>query len=144
MKITSIQTQDRRFPLGPVAGSDAIHRNPVYSYAVTGLTLEDGTVATGLSFTLGAGNELVCAAACQPEYRRSELAVDDESIDWSFQLPPYSFCYSEIAAPSAPAHGKGQQSQRKNPNQMDELLSGNSSPKPSSTSLTPSPTSRLS
>jgi L-fuconate dehydratase len=63
MKITSIQTQDRRFPLGPGAGSDAIHRDPIYSYAVTELTLEDGTVATGLAFTLGAGNDLVCAAA---------------------------------------------------------------------------------
>ena len=63
MKISSIQTHDRRFPLGPGAGSDAIHRDPIYSYAVTELTLEDGTVAHGLSFTLGAGNELVCAAA---------------------------------------------------------------------------------
>lgn len=63
MKILTVQTHDRRFPLGPGAGSDAIHRDPVYSYAVTELTLEDGTVATGLSFTLGAGNDLVCAAA---------------------------------------------------------------------------------
>ncbi|MEX1119897.1 MAG: enolase C-terminal domain-like protein [Terrimicrobiaceae bacterium] len=63
MKIVSIKTRDRRFPLGPGAGSDAIHRDPIYSYAVTELTLEDGTVATGLAFTLGAGNDLVCAAA---------------------------------------------------------------------------------
>ncbi len=63
MKITSITTHDRRFPLGPGAGSDAIHRDPIYSYSVTELALEDGTVATGLAFTLGAGNELVCAAA---------------------------------------------------------------------------------
>ena len=63
MKIRSIQTHDRRFPLGPGAGSDAIHRDPIYSYAVTELTLEDGTVATGLAFTLGEGNDLVCRAA---------------------------------------------------------------------------------
>ncbi|MGC9450706.1 MAG: enolase C-terminal domain-like protein [Oceanipulchritudo sp.] len=63
MKISSIATHDRRFPLGPGAGSDAIHRDPIYSYAVTELALEDGTVATGLAFTLGAGNDLVCSAA---------------------------------------------------------------------------------
>jgi L-fuconate dehydratase len=63
MKIDSIRTLDRRFPLGPGAGSDAIHRDPIYSYAVTELTLDDGTVASGLAFTLGAGNDLVCAAA---------------------------------------------------------------------------------
>lgn len=63
MKILSVQTHDRRFPLGPGAGSDAIHRDPVYSYAVTELHLEDGSVATGLAFTLGEGNDLVCRAA---------------------------------------------------------------------------------
>jgi L-fuconate dehydratase len=63
LKILSVQTHDRRFPLGPGAGSDAIHRDPVYSYAVTELHLEDGTVATGLAFTLGEGNDLVCKAA---------------------------------------------------------------------------------
>lgn len=63
MKILAVKTDDRRFPLGPGAGSDAIHRDPIYSYAVTELTLEDGTSATGLAFTLGAGNDLVCAAA---------------------------------------------------------------------------------
>jgi L-fuconate dehydratase len=63
VNIISVQTHDRRFPLGPGAGSDAIHRDPVYSYAVTELTLVDGSIATGLAFTLGAGNELVCAAA---------------------------------------------------------------------------------
>jgi len=63
MKIISVQTHDRRFPLGPGAGSDAIHRDPVYSYAVTELHLEDGTVASGFAFTLGEGNDLVCRAA---------------------------------------------------------------------------------
>lgn len=74
MKITSIQTHDRRFPLGPGAGSDAIHRDPIYSYAVTELTLEDGTQATGLAFTLGAGNDLVCAAA---EFLARDLVIRD-------------------------------------------------------------------
>lgn len=63
MKIISIDTEDRRFPMGPGAGSDAVHRDPVYSYAVTHIRLDNGTVGTGLSFTLGAGNQLVCEAA---------------------------------------------------------------------------------
>jgi L-fuconate dehydratase len=74
MKITAITTHDRRFLLDSGAGSDAIHRDPVYSYAVTELTLEDGTVATGLAFTLGAGNDLVCAAA---DYLAGNLAGSD-------------------------------------------------------------------
>ena len=40
-----------------------MHREPVYSYAVTKLTLEDGTTGTGLAFTLGEGTDLVCRAA---------------------------------------------------------------------------------
>jgi L-fuconate dehydratase len=82
MKILSINTSDRRFPLGPGAGSDAIHRDPVYSYAVTELTLEDGTVANGLAFTLGAGNDLVCAAA---EFLSKDLVgrnLDDIMADF--------------------------------------------------------------
>ena len=63
MKIESLSHVDRRFPLGPGAGSDAIHREPVYSYAVTELHLEDGMRGDGFAFTLGAGNDLVCQAA---------------------------------------------------------------------------------
>ena len=32
--ITNISTPDLRFPIGSGHGSDAIHRDPVYSYAV--------------------------------------------------------------------------------------------------------------
>lgn len=45
------------------AGSDAIHVNPVYSYAVTVLEDDSGIKGTGLAFTLGEGNDLVCKAA---------------------------------------------------------------------------------
>lgn len=55
--------QDKRFPLSTGAGSDAIHKDPIYSYAVTRLVDEAGRVGTGLAFTIGAGNELVCQAA---------------------------------------------------------------------------------
>ena len=61
--ITQITTSDTRFPLGPGAGSDAIHRDPIYSYAITRLQDDNGHTGTGLAFTLGEGNDLVCKAA---------------------------------------------------------------------------------
>jgi L-fuconate dehydratase len=61
--ISGIVIKDRRFPLQPGAGSDAVHRDPVYSYAVTELTDDSGLKGTGFAFTLGAGNDLVCKAA---------------------------------------------------------------------------------
>jgi L-fuconate dehydratase len=61
--IQKIIIEDRRFPLGAGAGSDAIHRDPVYSYAVTKLVDDSGLVGTGFAFTVGEGNDLVCKAA---------------------------------------------------------------------------------
>jgi L-fuconate dehydratase len=61
--ITRIATRDARYPIGSGHGSDAIHKDPVYSYAATLLTDDEGRTGTGLAFTLGAGNELVCRAA---------------------------------------------------------------------------------
>ena len=61
--IQAIQVCDRRFPLKGGAGSDAIHRDPVYSYAVTDLIDDSGITGTGFAFTLGEGNDLVCKAA---------------------------------------------------------------------------------
>lgn len=60
--ITHIQTLDVRFPLPAGAGTDAIHSNPHYSYAVTLLHADAGTTGVGLAFTLGGGNDLVCRA----------------------------------------------------------------------------------
>ncbi len=61
--ITGITTRDARFPIGSGHGSDAIHKDPVYSYAVTLLTDDQGRTGSGLAFTLGEGNDLVCKAA---------------------------------------------------------------------------------
>jgi L-fuconate dehydratase len=61
--ILKTETIDRRYPLGNGAGSDAIHRDPVYSYAVTQLHDDIGLTGTGFAFTLGEGNDLVCKAA---------------------------------------------------------------------------------
>jgi len=61
--IHKIEVRDTRFPLGKGAGSDAIHRDPIYSYAVTNLIDDSGLTGTGFAFTLGEGNDLVCKAA---------------------------------------------------------------------------------
>ena len=55
--IKNITIKDVRFPLGGGAGSDAIHRDPVYSYTVTLLQDDSGHTGTGLAFTLGEGND---------------------------------------------------------------------------------------
>jgi len=61
--IKNIQVKDVRYKLDGSAGSDAIHRDPTYSYAVTQLHDDSGLVGTGFAFTLGEGNDLVCKAA---------------------------------------------------------------------------------
>ena len=61
--IQKINISDRRFPLGKGAGSDAIHRDPIYSYAVTNQIDDSGLIGTGFAFTLGEGNDLVRKAA---------------------------------------------------------------------------------
>lgn len=60
--IRAISTRDARYPLTPGAGSDAVHTDPEYAFAATELHTDDHTTATGLAFTLCAGNELVCRA----------------------------------------------------------------------------------
>lgn len=60
--IQSLAVRDARFPLAPGEGVDSVHRNPVYSYAVTLLQDDHGRTGSGLAFTLGGGNDLVCQA----------------------------------------------------------------------------------
>ncbi len=60
--IAAVTTRDARFPLQPGEGADAVHAAPVYSYAVAQLPSASGLTGTGLTFTLGDGNELVCRA----------------------------------------------------------------------------------
>ena len=55
-------TKDVRFELKDDAGSDAVHTNPVYAYAVCCLKTDSKLEGIGLAFTLGTGNELVCRA----------------------------------------------------------------------------------
>lgn len=63
MAIARISTADKRYDIGTQAGSDAIHKDPKYSYAVTLLEDESGLEGCGLAFTLGEGNQLVCEVA---------------------------------------------------------------------------------
>jgi L-fuconate dehydratase len=61
-RIVSIEAVDRRYELPQGAGSDSLHVDPKYSYAVTLARLADGEYGTGLGFTLGRGNEVVVKA----------------------------------------------------------------------------------
>lgn len=61
--ISRINITDKRFPLEHGVGSDAVHRDPVYAYAVTQLEDDSRITGNGFTFTLGTGNELVCQAA---------------------------------------------------------------------------------
>lgn len=76
--IVQFSTRDARFPIGSGHGSDAIHKDPIYSYAVTLLRDADGRTGTGLAFTLGEGNRLVCEAAAF--YARTLVGLPIEEI----------------------------------------------------------------
>src|SRR4051812_12603501 len=60
--IARIVAHDRRFRLEPGAGTDAVHVDPEYAYAVAELRSDGAVHGTGLAFTLGGGNDLVCHA----------------------------------------------------------------------------------
>lgn len=61
--ISSIEISDARYELKNGAGSDAVHKDPLYAYGITRLIDNAGVTGTGLAFTLGEGNDLVCRAA---------------------------------------------------------------------------------
>jgi L-fuconate dehydratase len=58
--ITRADAQDRRFPLHRGAGSDAIHTNGEYAFAVTELHGDCGLTGYGITLTMGKGNRVVC------------------------------------------------------------------------------------
>lgn len=59
-RIAKFEVSDTRFPMDKGAGSDAIHTDPHYSFAVTRFKSSANITGTGLTFTLGDGNDLVC------------------------------------------------------------------------------------
>jgi L-fuconate dehydratase len=60
--IQSVSTCDARFPLPEGAGTDSVHTNSEYCFAVTLLSTNGGPRGTGIALTLGQGNRLVCEA----------------------------------------------------------------------------------
>lgn len=60
--IDRIASFDMRYPLPHGAGSDSVHTNPEYSFAVTFLGTPGTESGTGITLTLGEGNRLVCEA----------------------------------------------------------------------------------
>lgn len=80
--IKSIKLNDVRYTLDGNAGSDAIHRDPKYSYAVTSLIDDSGITGVGFAFTLGEGNDLVCMAA--QYYATKLIGKDIEEMMSSF------------------------------------------------------------
>jgi len=60
--IQRVITRDARFDLQPGEGVDAIHAISQYAYAVALLESDREWSGTGLAFTLGTGNDLVCSA----------------------------------------------------------------------------------
>jgi L-fuconate dehydratase len=63
--ITGLSVRDIRTPTSrTLAGSDAVHTDPDYSATYVVLTTDagDGLEGHGMTFTLGRGNEVVCAA----------------------------------------------------------------------------------
>jgi L-fuconate dehydratase len=62
-KITSIRTQDVRFPTSlELDGSDAVNVDPDYSSAYVVIATDGGESGHGFVFTCGRGNEIVAAA----------------------------------------------------------------------------------
>ena len=60
--IGSLSTRDARFQLGPGEGTDSVHDTAQYAYAVALLEADQDLTGSGLAFTLGGGNDLVCQA----------------------------------------------------------------------------------
>jgi len=58
--ITRADAQDRRFSLHRGAGSDAVHTNGEYAFAVTQLHTDCGLTGYGITLTMGKGNRVVC------------------------------------------------------------------------------------
>ena len=65
MRIVDLEVTDVRFPTSrDLAGSDAVHTDPDYSAAYVVLRTDgaDADAGHGLTFTIGRGTEVVCAA----------------------------------------------------------------------------------
>lgn len=80
--ITAITTQDLRHVLPDGAGVDAVHGNPIYSYAVTHLSSDSPHTGVGGAFTLGAGNDVVCQLAATLAEPLRGRDIDELMAGW--------------------------------------------------------------
>src|ERR1700676_1596512 len=80
--IRSVSTCDARFPVPPGAGTDSVHTNSEYSFAVTLLAGEDGLRGTGIVLTLGEGNRLVCEAIELLARPLARIAIEELMSDF--------------------------------------------------------------
>jgi L-fuconate dehydratase len=80
--IRSVSTYDARFPLPPGAGTDSVHTNSEYSFAVTSLGGENGLRGTGIALTLGNGNKLVCEAIEMLAKPLAGVAIEELMADF--------------------------------------------------------------
>jgi L-fuconate dehydratase len=83
MKITGLRTFDLRFPTSAsLDGSDAMNPDPDYSAAYVILDTDSAHAGHGLTFTIGRGNEVVCAAI-----RALESRIVGLELDWIRENP---------------------------------------------------------
>lgn len=80
-RITDLEVRDVRFPTSDfLDGSDAMNPDPDYSAAYVELHTDDpGLCGVGMTFTIGRGNELCCAAALA--YRRLVVGLSLDEIE---------------------------------------------------------------
>src|SRR5690349_8297615 len=77
MRITGLKTFDLRFPTSAsLDGSDAMNPDPDYSAAYVMLETDGTFEGHGLTFTIGRGNEVVCAAIAALTDRVVGLELD--------------------------------------------------------------------
>ena len=75
--ITGLSVHDLRFPTSAkLDGSDAMNPDPDYSAAYVVLKTDGDHEGHGLTFTIGRGNEVVCAAIAALENRVKGLRLD--------------------------------------------------------------------
>ena len=80
--INAIEAHDLRFTLASGEGSDAVHTNPQYSFAVTRFRTESALSGTGLVLTMGRGNDLVCEAIRQYAGRMQGREIEELMADF--------------------------------------------------------------
>ncbi|MGJ9600684.1 enolase C-terminal domain-like protein [Actinotignum sp. GS-2025c] len=88
-KITGVKTYDFRFPTSnTLSGSDAMNPDPDYSSAYVEISTDadDGIFGVGFVFTIGRGNDVVCAAMNSMSHtlvgRNVEELLDNMRLAW--------------------------------------------------------------